>query len=74
MRSAQFQMCFENRATGYAKGQLCNDTKDSSLTLKILSLNIKVGIAICYNEEIQNFGFGFVMLETPSRYPSGIVE
>lgn len=67
-------MCFENRAIGYANGQLCNDLKDSSLTLKILSLNTEVGSAIYYNEEIQDYGFGYVMLETPSRYPSGIVE
>lgn len=67
-------MCCENRATGYAKGQLCNNTKDSSLTLKILSLNVEVGIAIYYNEEITDFCFAYVLLETLSRYPSGIVE
>lgn len=67
-------MCFENRIIGYANGQLCNNLKDSSLALKILSLNTEVGIAIYYNEEIQDYGFRYVMLETPSRYPSRIVE
>lgn len=44
------------------KGSCTMNTKDSSLTLKILSWNIKVGTAVCYNEEIQDFGFGYAML------------